>query len=73
MKIKVRVHAGARRARIEQRDDALHVWVSAPPVDGKANLMVAEAIADLYKVPKSAVRLTAGPTSKIKLFEVPGA
>lgn len=72
MKIKVRVHAGARRSRTEQRGDELHVWVSAPPVDGKANLEVVEAIAVLYGIKKSAVRLTAGHTSKTKTFELRG-
>jgi uncharacterized protein YggU (UPF0235/DUF167 family) len=48
------------------------VWVNTPPVDGKANAKVAEVLADLYDVPKSAVRLTSGQTSKSKVFEVEG-
>ncbi len=72
MKIRVRVHAGARRARIEQREDELHVWVSAPPADGKANLEVKEALAVFYKIPRSAVRLSSGQTSRNKLFELEG-
>lgn len=72
MKIRVRVHAGARVARSEQRGEDLHVWVCAPPVDGKANARVAEVLAALHDVPKSAVRLTSGRASKIKVFEVEG-
>jgi uncharacterized protein (TIGR00251 family) len=72
MKIRVRVHAGARRARTEQRGEELHVWVKAPPVDGKANLEVIEALALLYKLPRSFVRLTAGETSRNKRFEIEG-
>lgn len=72
MKIRVRVHAGARVAKTEQRGTELHVWVNTPPIDGKANARVAEVLADLYDVSKSAVRLTSGHTSKSKLFEVDG-
>jgi uncharacterized protein YggU (UPF0235/DUF167 family) len=72
MKIRVRVHAGARLARTEERGDELHVWVNAPPVDGKANIEVAEAIALLYNLPRLAVRLTSGHTSRTKVFELDG-
>lgn len=72
MKIRVRVHAGARVAKTEQRGDELHVWVNTPPVDGKANLKVAEVLAKLLNVSKSSVRLTSGHTSKTKVFEVDG-
>jgi uncharacterized protein YggU (UPF0235/DUF167 family) len=72
MKIRVRVHAGARLARTQRRGEELHVWVSTPPVDGKANLKVAEVLAELYDVPKSSVRLASGHTSKTKVFELDG-
>ena len=72
MKIRVRVHAGARVPRTEQRGDELHVWVKAPPVDGKANLAVAEVLAGLHDVPKSAVRLAFGHGSRVKVFHVEG-
>ncbi|MBK5257318.1 MAG: DUF167 domain-containing protein [Vicinamibacteria bacterium] len=72
MKIRVRVHAGARLARTEVRGEELHVWVNTPPVDGKANVKVAEVIALLYKLPKSSVRLASGRTSKTKVFDLEG-
>ena len=72
MKIRVRVHAGARVSKTEQRGGELHVWVRAPPVDGKANASVIEAIAELHNIPKSAVRLASGHTSKTKVFELDG-
>lgn len=72
MKIRVRVHAGARVEKTEQRGDELHVWVRTPPVDGKANLSVAAALAELHQVPKKAVRLAAGHTSRTKIFEIEG-
>jgi uncharacterized protein YggU (UPF0235/DUF167 family) len=72
LKIRVRVHTGARVEKTEQRGDELHVWVRTPPVDGKANQSVAAVLADLHGVPKGAVRLAAGPTSRNKIFEIDG-
>lgn len=66
------MHAGARVAKTEQRGDDLHVWVTAPPVDGKANASVVEALADLHRIPKSAVRLASGQSSRTKVFELDG-
>jgi uncharacterized protein YggU (UPF0235/DUF167 family) len=72
MRVRVRVHAGAKAAKTERRSDALHVWVKAPPVGGKANQEVAEALAAAYEVPKSAVRLASGHASRTKVFELEG-
>lgn len=72
MKIRVRVHAGARVSKTEQRGDELHVWVNTPPVDGKANARVVEVLAELHNVPKSAVRLASGHASRTKVFELDG-
>jgi len=70
MKLKVRVHAGARVSKTEWRSDELHVWVRAPAVDGKANASVVEALAELHHLPKSSVRLVSGHTSRSKVFEL---
>lgn len=66
------MHAGARVAKTEQRGGELHVWVNAPPVDGEANAKVVEALAELHRIPKSAVRLASGHTSNTKVFELDG-
>jgi len=72
MKVRVRVHAGARVAKTERRGDELHVWVNAPPVDGKANLQVIERLAELYEIPRSSVRLASGQASRTKVFDLDG-
>jgi len=72
MKVRVRVHTGARVSKTEQRGEELHVWVSAPPVDGRANAAVIEVLAELHNIPRSAVRLDSGQTSRSKVFELQG-
>jgi uncharacterized protein (TIGR00251 family) len=72
LRIRVRVHAGARVEKTEEREDEVHVWVKAPPVDGRANESVVTVLAALYSVRKSAVRLVSGHTSRSKVFDVEG-
>ncbi|UGT69910.1 DUF167 domain-containing protein [Nocardia gipuzkoensis] len=56
---------------VETLDDgSLHLYVRAPAVEGKANKAAIELLAEHYGVPKSAVRLTAGATSRFKRFEI---
>ncbi|MEV4236887.1 MULTISPECIES: DUF167 domain-containing protein [unclassified Nocardia] len=51
-------------------DGTLQLYVRAPAVEGKANKAAIELLADHYGVPKSAVRLIAGATSRFKRFEL---
>ena len=46
------------------------VSVKAAPVDGKANEAVIKLLADYFTVPKSAVNLVFGQSSKQKIFEI---
>lgn len=54
-------------------DQALiKVALNAPPVDGKANAVLVEFLADLLNVPRSSVEIAAGPQSRNKLIHVRG-
>ncbi len=53
--------------------DALKIRLAAPPVDGKANEALIRFIADTLGLPKSAVSLKSGQTSRHKVQEVSGA
>ncbi len=46
--------------------------VSSPPADGAANAAVVALIAKALKVPKSAVRIAAGDTARVKRLEIDG-
>jgi len=54
-----------------ERDGALLVRVTAPPVDGKANDAVVALLADALGVPRSAVRVERGAGARTKLVSVP--
>ncbi len=53
--------------------DALKIRLAAPPVDGKANEALLRFIADELDLPKSAVTLKSGQTSRRKVLEVMGS
>ncbi|MGN6514895.1 MAG: DUF167 family protein [Rhizomicrobium sp.] len=50
----------------------LKARVSAPPEDGKANRALIVLLADALDIPKSAIRIAAGETSRLKTIEIDG-
>ena len=56
--------------RVEQAGDLYVVYVKAPATEGKANVAAATLLAKHFGVPKTAVKLIRGTTSKHKLFEL---
>lgn len=64
----------ASRERVGPRHgDRLKVAVNAPPVDGEANAAVVALVARALGVPRSAVEVTAGETSRRKTLRITGA
>lgn len=53
-------------------DDVVHLAVSSPPAEGKANDEVARMLAKLLGVPRRAVTLARGERSRDKLIDVAG-
>jgi len=71
MKIEVVVHPNSKNPRVEKDlTEMIHVYVNAPPLEGKANKAVIESLAEYLKVKKSKIVLIRGQKSKSKVFEV---
>jgi len=68
--IAVRVTPRAARNAITATAGGLRVSVNAPPEDGKANTAVTSRLARALGVPKSALTLTRGATSRNKIFRL---
>ena len=51
---------------------ALKIRLHAPPVDGAANEALVAFLADRLAVPRRAIRIVTGATSRTKLVEVEG-
>lgn len=50
--------------------DALKIRLTSPPVDGAANKLCREFLAELFHVPKSAVAIISGETSRHKRVKI---
>jgi uncharacterized protein (TIGR00251 family) len=71
MEITVFAHPNSKKPRIEtDLLGALHIYVSEPPLEGRANEAVAKALAGHYKIKKYQVELVSGAKSKHKVFRI---
>lgn len=71
--LRVRVTPRASRERIEVMPDGLvRAYVTAPPLEGVANEAVTALLSKRLRCPARDVRLVRGPTSRDKVFNVPG-
>lgn len=52
--------------------EALKLALTAPPVDGRANVACIEFFANLLDVPRSSVTIASGETSRNKIIRVAG-
>ena len=67
----IRVHAqpGAKRSELAGlHGDALKIRIASPPVDGRANEALIAFLAKACAVPRAAVTLEQGATSRQKTF-----
>lgn len=74
--VRIRLHVQPRASRTEAaglHGGALKIRLAAPPVDGAANEALVRWLAEELGVPRSAVALTAGLSSRAKTVEVTGA
>ena len=71
MKISVRVKPNARKNEVKDLGVGKYVVsVTAPPVEGKANELVIELLAEYFHRPKRAVSILQGERGKEKIVEI---
>ncbi len=68
--IAVRVTPKASRDRILVEDDAIRIYVTTVPEDGKANKAVVKLLSKALGVPKTRLDLIRGATSRDKVFRI---
>jgi uncharacterized protein (TIGR00251 family) len=72
LKIKIKVVPHSPKEEITRQGDEYTVRIREAPVEGKANEAVIKLIAERFKVPRSAVKIVSGLTSRVKLVEIRG-
>jgi uncharacterized protein YggU (UPF0235/DUF167 family) len=71
--VSVRLKPNSKQQKIELfADDTLQAWVTAPPVEGKANAALIELLSDTLDLPKSRLSIKHGLASKNKVVAVVG-
>ena len=67
--IKVKVHAGEKKNRVEQKTpDSFEIWVKAPAQEGRANEAVKVLLAQCLAIEPKELSLIKGATSPAKIF-----
>ena len=71
--LRLHIQPGAKKTEVVGlHGEALKIRLAAPPVDGKANAGLIAFLADQLGVPKSAVSLLSGESSRAKRVHVSG-
>jgi uncharacterized protein len=73
--VRFNVHLQPRASRSEfagERDGALRVRVTAPPVDNAANEALVELLAKALRIARRDIRVVGGATSRRKVVEIRG-
>lgn len=71
--IAVRAQPGARRTAITgEHDGALRIAVTTAPEKGQANKAIVKILSKSFQLPKSAIELVSGTTSRQKKFLLRG-
>jgi uncharacterized protein len=69
----VKVQPRAKRnAILGELGNAVKISLTAPPIDGRANEACIEFLAELLRVPRSAVNIISGESSRNKVVRVSG-
>ncbi len=70
-KLFITVKTNSHQSLVEKIDDNHYrVEVKEPPVEGRANKAVVEAVADYFALPKSAITISSGQKGKKKVLEI---
>lgn len=71
--LELRVQPRASRTELVARDAALTLRLTAPPVEGAANLAARRFLAALLDLPPSRITLERGETARAKRLRIHGA
>lgn len=75
--LSVRAQPGAKKSAIagiygEGASAQIKIAVHAPPLEGRANAALIEFLSEIFSVPKSAIELASGDSSRSKVFQIRG-
>ncbi len=70
MIVSIKVITRAKKEKIEEDNNRIKVYLSTPPVKGKANKRLIELLCKYFNVKKQNIKIVKGITSHNKLVEI---
>ncbi len=70
--VNIKVVPNAKKNEVIQMPDYLKIKITTPPVEGKANKILIEVLAEYFNVKKSAIRIIKGEKSRDKVVMIEG-
>ena len=72
MKIKVKVQPQAKKNLVVEENGRYKVYLTAPPIEGKANKALVDVLADHFNIKRKNIKIISGLRSKEKSIEILG-
>jgi uncharacterized protein (TIGR00251 family) len=71
MRIYLKIHPKSSQNKIVKiAENEYAAWVTAPPIDGKANATLIKLLSDYFGVAKSLINIVGGKTAKTKIIDI---
>ncbi len=71
VRISVIAHVNSKKPRVEEDLlGNLHIYVSEPPLENRANIAIIETLAKHFNVKKIQIQFISGHKAKVKVFEI---
>jgi len=70
MRLNIRVQPNAKQNKIVEETGRFKVYLTVPPVEGKANQALIEFLAEHFNVKRSQVKILRGEKSRDKAIEI---
>ena len=72
MRYSIRVNPRAKQDKVVEEEGRLKVFLTALPLEGRANQALIETLAAYFRVKKKDVRIVRGERSRDKVVEIQG-
>ena len=70
MKLEIKVIPGAKKNFIKEEPQGMKVYLTAPPIEGRANKALVEFLAQHFNVPQGKIEITKGLKSRRKTINI---
>lgn len=70
MRLNIRVVPRAKKEQLKQEAGRYKLWLTAPAIDGRANLALISFLADHFGIKKREIRIISGEKNRDKVVEI---